>query len=52
MAYVIAYFFYAFTDKNDSTESFGIMIKVAFLKISNWRMSVSITLGFFGTLKF
>lgn len=52
MAYVIADFFYAFTDKNDSTESFGIMIKVAYLKISNWRMSVSITLGFFGTLLF
>ena len=50
--YVIADFFYAFKGKNDSNESFGIMIKVATLKISNWRMSLSMTLGFLGTLLF
>lgn len=50
--YVIADLFYAFKGKNDSNKSFGIMIKVAYLKISNWRMSLSIILGFFGTLLF
>ena len=50
--YVIADLFYAFKGKNDSNESFGIMIKTASLKISNWRMSLSITLGLFGTLLF
>lgn len=50
--YVIADLFYAFKGKNDSNESLGIMIKVAYLNISNWRLSLSITLGFLGTLLF
>ena len=50
--YVIGDFLYAFHGKNDSQESFGIMIKVAYLNISNWRMSLSIICGFVGTLFF
>ena len=50
--YVIADLFYAFHGKNDSQESKGLMIKVVYLNISNWRMSTSIILGFIGTLFF
>ena len=50
--YVIADFLYAFTGKNDTSEEMGFMIKIAYLNISNWRMSASITCGFIGTLFF
>ena len=50
--YVIADFFYAFTGKNETTEEMGFMIKIAYLNISNWRMSASIICGFIGTLFF
>ena len=50
--YVIADFLYAFHGKNDSQESKGLLIKVVYLNISNWRMSMSIIFGFIGTLFF
>ena len=50
--YVIGDLLYAFKGKNDSKESKGFMIKLAYLNFPNWRMSTSIICGFAGTLFF
>ncbi len=40
---------YAAIGKNQSTESFGLMVRVAHLEISTWRMVASILCGFIAT---
>ena len=47
--YVIGDFLFAATGKNQSTESIGLMVKVAYLDMATWRMIISIILGVLGT---
>ena len=47
--YVIGDFLFAATGKTQSTESIGLMVKVAFLDMATWRMVVSIICGVLGT---
>ena len=47
--YVIGDFLFAATGKTQSTESIGLMVKVAYLDMATWRMVVSIICGVLGT---
>ena len=49
LLYVIGDFLFAATGKNQSTESIGLMVKVAYLDMATWRMVVSIICGVVGT---
>ena len=42
LLYVIGDFLFAATGKSQSTESIGLMVKVAYLDMATWRMVVSI----------
>lgn len=50
--YVIGDFLYAATGKGQSTETIGLLTKVAYLETATWRMWASIICGFAGTLLF
>lgn len=47
--YVIGDFLFAATGKKQSTESIGLMVRVAYLDMAAWRMVVSILCGVLGT---
>ena len=47
--YVIGDFLFAAAGKTQSTESIGLMVKVAYLDMATWRMVVSIICGVLGT---
>ena len=47
--YMIGDFLFAATGKTQSTESIGLMVKVAYLDMATWRMVVSIICGVLGT---
>ena len=49
LLYVIGDFLFAATGKRQSTESIGLMVKVAYLDMATWRMVVSIICGVLGT---
>ena len=49
LLYVIGDFLFAATGKSQSTESIGLMVKVAYLDMASWRMVVSIICGVLGT---
>ena len=49
LLYVIGDFLFAATGKTQSTESIGLMVKVAYLNMATWRMVVSIICGVLGT---
>lgn len=49
LLYVIGDFLFAATGKSQSTESIGLMVKVAYLDMATWRMVVSIICGVLGT---
>ena len=49
LLYVIGDFLFAATGKTQSTESIGLMVKVAYLDMATWRMVVSIICGVVGT---
>ena len=46
---MIGDFLFAATGKSQSTESIGLMVKVAYLDMATWRMVVSIICGVLGT---
>ena len=48
--YVIGDFLFAATGKNQSAETIGLMVRVAYLEMGTWRMVASILCGFIGTL--
>ena len=48
--YVIGDFLFAATGKTQSTESIGLMVKIAYLDMATWRMVVSIIFGVLGTM--
>lgn len=50
LLYVIGDFLFAATGKEQSTESIGFMVRVAYLEMGTWRMVGSILCSFFGTL--
>lgn len=50
LLYVIGDFLFAATGKEQSTESIGLMVRVAYLEMGTWRMVASILCGFFGSL--
>lgn len=50
LMYVIGDFLYAATGKGQTTESIGLLTKLAYLEMSTWRMWASILCGFVGTL--
>ena len=45
LLYVIGDFLFAATGKSQSTESIGLMVKVAYLDMATWRMVLSIICG-------
>ena len=47
--YVIGDFLFAAIGKNQSAESIGLMVRVAYLDMATWRMVVSIICGVLGT---
>ena len=47
--YVIGDFLFAAIGKNQSAESIGLMVRVAYLDMATWRMVVSIICGILGT---
>ena len=49
LLYVIGDFLFAATGKSQSTESIGLMVKVAYLDMATWRMVVSLICGVLGT---
>ena len=49
LLYVIGDFLFAAIRKNQSTDSIGLMVKVAYLDMATWRMVVSIICGVVGT---
>lgn len=49
LLYVIGDFLFAATGKTQSTESIGLMVKVAYLDMATWRMVVGIICGVLGT---
>ena len=49
LLYVIGDFLFSATGKSQSTESIGLMVKVAYLDMATWRMVVSIICGVLGT---
>ena len=50
LMYVVGDFLFAATGKGQSTESIGLMVRVAYLDMATWRMVASILCGFAGTL--
>ena len=50
LLYVIGDFLFAATGKGQTTESIGLMVRVAYLEMGTWRMVASILCGFFGSL--
>jgi len=50
LLYVIGDFLFAATDKGQTAESIGFMVRVAYLEMGTWRMVASILCGFVGTL--
>ena len=49
LLYVIGDFLFAAIGKNQSADSIGLMVKVAYLDMATWRMVVSIICGVPGT---
>ena len=49
LLYVIGDFLFAAIGKNQSAESIGLMVRVAYLDMATWRMVVSIICGVLGT---
>lgn len=49
LLYVIGDFLFAAIGKNQSTESIGLMVRIAYLDMATWRMVVSIICGVLGT---
>ena len=49
LLYVIGDFLFAAIGKNQSADSIGLMVKVAYLDMATWRMVVSIICGVVGT---
>ncbi len=49
LLYVIGDFLFAAIGKNQSTETFGLMVRVAYLDMATWRMVASIICGVLGT---
>ena len=49
LLYVIGDFLFSATGKSQSTESIGLMVKVAYLDMATWRMVLSIICGVLGT---
>ena len=45
LLYVIGDFLFAAIGKNQSTDSIGLMVKVAYLDMATWRMVLSIICG-------
>ena len=52
LLYVIGDFLFAATDRGQTTESIGFMVRVAYLDTGTWRMVASILCGFAGTLMY
>lgn len=52
MLYVIGDFLFAATGRNQTTDSIGFMVRVAYLEMGTWRMVLSILCGFVGTLMY
>ena len=52
LLYVIGDFLFAATDRGQTTESIGFMVRVAYLDMGTWRMVASILCGFVGTLMY
>ena len=50
LLYVAGDFLFAATGKGQTTESIGLMVRVAYLEMGTWRMVASILCGFVGTL--
>ncbi len=50
LLYVIGDFLFAATGRGQTTESIGLMVRVAYLDMGTWRMVASILCGFVGTL--
>ena len=50
LLYVIGDFLFAAIGKNQSADSIGLMVKVAYLDMATWRMVVSIICGVVGTV--
>ena len=49
LLYVIGDFLFAAIGKNQSADSIGLMVKVAYLDMATWRMVLSIICGVLGT---
>ena len=52
LLYVIGDFLFAATGKEQTTESIGFMVRIAYLDMATWRMVASIVCGFVGTLMY
>ncbi len=52
LLYVIGDFLFAATGKQQTTESIGFMVRIAYLEMGTWRMVVSILCGFAGTFMY
>lgn len=50
LLYVIGDFLFAATEKGQTTETIGFMVRVAYLEMGTWRMVASILCGFVGSL--
>ena len=50
LLYVIGDFLFAATEKGQTTENVGFMVRVAYLEMGTWRMVASILCGFVGSL--
>ena len=50
LLYVIGDFLFAATEKGQTTENIGFMVRVAYLEMGTWRMVASILCGFVGSL--
>ena len=50
LLFVIGDFLFAATGREQTTESFGFMVRKAYLEMGTWRMVLSILCGFFGTM--
>lgn len=49
LLYVIGDFLYTWTGKGQSTDSIGLVVRIAYLDMDVWRMEVSILCGVLGT---
>ncbi len=50
LLYVIGDFLFAATGREQTTESVGFMVRIAYLEMGTWRMVASILCGFLGTI--